>query len=118
MEKYLNKLEFAIIQELFRSNYGKENVGDLLTHIPYIYVKERTFTGVGLYVNFDYKSENKLILDKDLRMHLTSSKSLLFSNFGEYFYFELDISHGKLNYIEIVTYVDGWNGSIDSFEFK
>ncbi|WP_299213510.1 hypothetical protein [uncultured Dokdonia sp.] len=118
MVDYLNKLEFAIIQEVFKSKTtSKENLF-LLEYLPFLKVVERDFTGVGLYVKFDYDNIKQIEFNENLNANLSSNKSLKFDSFEEYFSFELSIDKGKFNYIEIVTYDDGWDGKYDSFSFE
>lgn len=118
MNNYLNKLEFAILQEIFRHNYENINIYYLLRQLPFIKIKKREFTGVGQYVYFEYEPNTHLNIDGDISMSLSSSKSLKFDTFNEYFSYELDISNGRMNYIEIVTYKDGWDGLYNTFEFE
>lgn len=118
MNKYINKLEFAILQEIFKHNINKANISYLLKQIPFISIKKREFTGVGLFIFFEFEPNYPFKIDNEIRMSLSSSKPLKFDTFNEYFSYELDISNGKLNYIEIVTYKDGWDGSYNSFGFE
>ena len=118
MNDYLNKLEFALLQEILKYNYNKDNIDYLLAHIPFISVEKREFTGVGFYVNFEYTKDDYLRIDQKISMSLSSSKSLKFDTFQEYFSCELDVSNGRINYLEIVTYKSGWNGLYNSFELE
>jgi hypothetical protein len=94
----MNKIEKAILQEIIREN--REEYQFLANHLPYIYVKDREFTGVGYYTNFQYSKEFK---KNNINTFLSSSKILTVENFEHELNYVLDITDGKINYLEIVT---------------
>lgn len=113
MNENLNKLEFAIIQEVLKYNIGNKDLIKILHHIVYIKIRNRDFTGVGFFINFKYDKNIKI--DKNINLSLSSEKNIKFKGFDDYFSFELDITKGKFNYLEIITYSNGWNGKYNSF---
>jgi hypothetical protein len=97
MEK-MNKIEKVILQEIIRENGDKHPFLEM--HLPYLHVKNRKYTGVGVYSNFEYLKEFK---NNNINTLLSSSKVLTVKNFKHELNYVLDIIDGKINYLEIVT---------------
>jgi len=116
---YLNSLEFAIIQDVLKSNILKKTLTqDLLKHLLYIRVKERKLSQVGMYIHFEYIKNFNFEIDKNINLSLSSDNTVKFNNFDDLFSFELNFNNGLFNYIELVTYSNNWSGKYDSFIIK
>ena len=94
----MNKIENVILQEIVRENRGEYPFLEI--HLPYLYVKNREFTGVGLYANFGYLKDFE---KNQINILLSSSKVLTLKNLKNELNYVLDIVDGKINYLEIVT---------------
>ena len=108
MEK-LNAFETAIL-ERFAGKYEY-----LRNHIPFLKVKNREYTGVGMYINFTYTNmvESLEINDTCLGTdEMISVESLINGLF-----FELAITDGRIDFIELVTLDEDWDVVVDNFSF-
>lgn len=112
----LNDLEHAILDVIIKANHTKYS--KLARQLPCLKVKSREFTGVGAYVNFDLSqcsddafesSAGDGLLSADQHAQLDS----LANGLG----FVLDVTGGRLNYLELFTFGDEhWNGKYKFFE--
>jgi hypothetical protein len=111
MEK-LNELEFTLLEKL-------SNKYPLLKeHIPYLRVKNREITGVGMYVKFCYLEP---IEDKNINIpdgSLSANENIEIESLKNGLGYEVDISKGKVNFIEFITYNEEWDGSISNFSIN
>ena len=103
--KNLNNIEIAILKAIIEENQDKYPF--LKTHFPYIFIKNREYTGLGVYSNFEY---SRIFEESNINTTLSSSKELTVANLENELTYVLDITNGKINFLEIVT-----NGN-DSFE--
>jgi len=110
-------LEQAIISEIAKTN--DREFPFINDHIPYLKVKSRRYTGVGVYVNFEYQLkgmtlnqnfQNDLLLSGNKELHLDILKYRLV--------YVLSISNGRIETLELVTDGDeSWDGNYNSFKF-
>jgi len=109
----LNKLEKAILERL-AGKYPK-----VKQHIPFIKVESRENTGVGMYINFTYYSNNNKILDLGINnAAISTNESIEIEGLKYGLSYEVDISDGKIKFIELVTYGEEWDGIIpNNFRF-
>lgn len=109
MEK-INKFESVVLSTL------AEKYPFLNEHIPYLRIKNREITGVGMYVNFDYSQEIK-IKDMDFyNVSLSTNENIEIDNLKYGLGFELDITNGMVNFLEFITYGgECWDGVIKEF---
>lgn len=111
MKTKLNNLEKAILEEIVREHTH------IRTHIPFLGTKSRVLTGLGMYVNLCYSSKESLQKLED--SSLSVNKFLSLDNLENGLGFELDISNGWLNFIELFTYLDEqWDGNFKRFHFE
>ncbi len=101
----LNELEKVLLLAII--DYNKQKYSFLETHYPHLYVKNREFTVVGLYTMFEYKKD---IICNDINDFIVSDKSLFVDGFECELTYELNITKGKIDFLEIVT-----NGDKDLF---
>lgn len=117
MKEDLNILENSIIKEIIEFN--KEDCGLIKAHLPYIKVKSRENTGVGVYVNFEYPHRTAdFLIDTSKNMILSSDKSLEIDTLKYSINYELNITDGKLDFLELVTNGESWDGNYTSFDFE
>tara|TARA_B110000285_G_scaffold235604_1_gene318578 strand:+ start:4849 stop:5211 length:363 start_codon:yes stop_codon:yes gene_type:complete len=117
MNKNLSLIEQAILDEVIKFN--KKKYSFIKNHIPYLKVKNRDYTGVGIYIYFEYDKESVLLpLDNCEDTVLSSDKSLEIDVLKYELNYELNITKGKLDVLELVSNDESWNGNYNSFKFK
>lgn len=108
--EYLNKFEKEVLERL--SNKYEH----LKEHIPFLVVKSREYTGVGLYMNFEYiKNVERLPIKED---SLGIDDYIIMEGLENELIFELDISDGLMNFLEFVTCGENWDGTIKNYSFE
>lgn len=105
----LNEFEKEVLNRL------SDEYEILKEHIPFLIVKNREYTGVGMYVNFSYSKEIERF---DIgQASLGTSENINIKGLKYGLVYELDISDGKINFIEFVTCGEAWDGNIEEFSF-
>lgn len=112
--KKLNSLETLILETILIEN--KEKYPSLVFHLPYLYIKNREYTSVGVYSNFGYKHDEPF---NDINELLSSERKLMLEKLKYELTYTLDITNGKLNFLEICTNGNEmWDGSFDNFKLE
>ena len=107
----LNNIEIELLQAIIKDN--ENNYPFLEIHFPYIYVKSREYSGVVIYVNFEY---SKYFEFNDLNVLITSSKCLTVDILENELSYVLNITNGRIDFLEIVTNgEDVLNNEINNF---
>jgi hypothetical protein len=107
----LQSLELELVCAILKAN--QESYPSLLEHLPNLTVKSREYTGVGLYVNFEDKTTN-LYSPKDAI--ISSGKRLIIEGVDYELSYELNITDGRLHFLEIVTNDGQWDGTFKNYE--
>ncbi|WP_020404498.1 hypothetical protein [Gracilimonas tropica] len=109
----LNKLELAILERLSNKYPLIKN------HIPFLKVESRENTGVGMYINITYCIEAGKTLDLEIEDgSLGSDESVQMNGLKHGLAYEVDVKKGRLNFIELVSYGEEWDGKVrDDFIF-
>jgi hypothetical protein len=116
MEFNLNQFELAIMNGIAKSNEKEHSF--VRDHIPYLRVKSRRKTGVGMYVDFFYTPEgDSLEFDKNGEMVISSPKGLALEGLKYNLNYELNISNGRIDFLELVTNGESWDGEVGNFRF-
>jgi hypothetical protein len=90
----------------------------LRSHISFLRVKSRESTGVGLYVNFSYlKGENDYQPIPANYSALSSNAVLHIEGLKHGLAYEIAITNGWIDFLELVTYGEEWDGLIRNFWF-
>lgn len=106
MEK-LNELEKAILNRI------SLKYPILKKHINYLKIKSREPTGVGMYINFCYDNiENVEQLDI-LNASLSTNEIIELDTLENGLGYEVDITNGFINFIELITYGETWDGDLN-----
>jgi len=112
----MNLLEQTILNEI--ANAHQNEYPFIKDHLPFIRVKSREKSDAGMYVNFMYTKDFKHSKQpKQADIYLTSNKSLELDNLDYGLNHELNITNGKLDFLELVTNGEYWDGSYKSFSF-
>lgn len=112
MEK-LNEFEIAVLNRL------ADKYLTLKVHLPFLEVKDRKITGVGMYVDFSYRNEPidlKPIEPSTGALSTNDNIEIKGLEFG--LGFELNITDGKIIFMEFITYGERWDGKTKNFTFK
>lgn len=115
MEKDLNQFELAIISEIVNSN--EKRYPFLRDHFPFLKVKSREKTGVGMFINFEYSPVGELLVSDKDDLALSSDKVLELDVLKYGLNYELNITKGKIDFLELVTNGESWDGSFGEFKF-
>lgn len=113
MKEELNKLEYAILERL-ATKYPFVS-----EHMPFIKVDNRLKTGVGMYINLMYDNPNNKELNIGIENSAISTNETIEIDALKYgLNYEVDVTDGKLKFIELVTNGEDWNGIVsDNFHF-
>lgn len=108
MKKKLNKLEYSILERL-ATKYPS-----VREHMPFIKVDNRLKTGVGMYINLMYDDNPK---NKELNVGIensaiSSNETIEIDGLKYGLNYEVDVTDGKLKFIELVTNGEDWDGII------
>lgn len=117
MDKNLNLLEQAIISEII--DFNKERYPFIENHVPFLKVRSRKSTGIGVFINFDYvHKKGELLIDENQNVIiLASDKSFKIRGLKYCLNFELIVLNGKFEMLELVTNGELWDGNYDFFKF-
>jgi hypothetical protein len=109
----LNALEHTILKRV------SEKHPAIKSHIPFLRILNREYTGVGMYVNFIYSDEGKSLNPiEPLSDTLSTNERVELPGLKFGLCFVIDITDGKINFIELVTYGEDWDGSILNFSIN
>ncbi|PGH39187.1 MAG: hypothetical protein CRN43_10685 [Candidatus Nephrothrix sp. EaCA] len=103
----LNKLELSILERL------SINYPSIKGHIPFLRVESRENTGVGMYINFSYINPVEKLLDLGIENTSICTNEIIEMDGLKYgLGYEVDITDGKIKFIEIFTYGEEWDGDV------
>tara|TARA_R110000868_G_scaffold163078_1_gene395209 strand:+ start:201 stop:545 length:345 start_codon:yes stop_codon:yes gene_type:complete len=111
MQKSMNELETAILEEIANSN--PELNANLKAHYSVLRIIGRKYTGVGIFVNFKYEN---LELTPISANHLGGNAELLIPKLEFPVTYEIAITNGMIDFIELVSNGGDWNGEFDGFK--
>ena len=114
--KNTKKLIKSILNEIVKFNSSK--IPNLHSQIKRLGIREIKKTGVGLYVDFkhnSYKKDKIKLINKSCC--LSSELSLYIEGLNYSVNYELNISNGKIDFLEIVTNGENWDGCIPNYRF-
>jgi len=106
----LNNLELMLINGLI------QKYPFLKSHIPYLRVKERKITGVGMYVNFEYINSEQELNFENINALFSGEEKIQIKSLKKGLSYVIDITDGKILYIEFITYNETWNGKFGDYK--
>ncbi len=109
----LNKLEYSILERL-ATKYPSVS-----EHMPFIKVETRLKTGVGMYINLIYDNPQNKELNVGIENSAISTNETIELDGLMYgLNYEVDVTDGRLKFIELVTNGEDWNGIVsENFSF-
>ncbi len=107
----MNPLELEIFKSLI-SKYPE--IGE---HVDALRVKNRKVTGVGMYVDFEYKIGSTSIKDLSIpNGAISNNENIEIPGLERGLGYELCISDGKILFFEFITYGEAWDGDTSTFK--
>jgi len=111
MDSSLNNFELEILEKI-----GSE-YPFLYSHIPLLMVSSRKRTGIGMYIHFSYMDGDFLPIPAK-HIALSSKFHLNMEGLNRGLNYEISPSDGRIDFIELVTYDEAWDGEIRKFWFQ
>ncbi|MDQ0477437.1 MULTISPECIES: hypothetical protein [Chryseobacterium] len=105
----LNNLELTLLNAL------TEKYPSLKSHIPYLKLKERKNTGVGMLVDLEYVNGDELNFD-DMNALFSNGENIEIKGLKQGLNYVIDVTDGKILYIEFSTYGENWNGEFGEYK--
>eukprot|EP01132_Coremiostelium_polycephalum_P000256 gene256-337_t len=94
------------------------NYPTIKSHIPLLRIRSREATDLVMYVNFCYLKSTKIIPNLEfLNGSISTNANIEIPELKYRLGYELDITDGLINFIEFISYGEGWNGKIEKFKF-
>ena len=88
----------------------------LKSHIPYLKVKERKITATGMEVNFEYLNSVEELNFVAINALFSGEEYIEIKSLKQGLGYVIDITDGKIFYIEFTTYGEKWNGKLDDYK--
>lgn len=115
MNKELKKIEQIIIHEI--AVFNERDFPLIKKCIPHLKVKSRENTGVGMYISFEDLPDRVTALSIGEDIALSSNKILVVDELKFGLNYELNITNGKIDYLELVTNGEDWEGNFKGAHF-
>lgn len=106
----LSNLERTLLNGL------EQKYPSLKSHIPYLKVKNREITGVGMYVNFEYVNSIGQIEIENINALFSNEENIAIKNLKYGLGYVIDITDGEIKYIEFITYGESWDGKFGDYK--
>ena len=106
----LNNFELAVLDKI------SNEYPFLKSHIPFLQVKSRELTGVGLFVNFSYQEGS--VGYQEIPggfVALSSNASLLVEGLKYEVAYEIAVTNRKIDFLEVVANGEDWDGTVRNF---
>lgn len=108
--KELNELELNLLNGL------TEKYPSLKSHLPYLKVSERKITSTGMIVHLTYTHlEGQLNLE-NINALFSNGETIQVKNLKKGLGYVIDITAGQIEYIELTTYGENWDGKYGDFK--
>ncbi|QDP84458.1 hypothetical protein FNJ88_02395 [Chryseobacterium sp. SNU WT5] len=106
----LNNLESTLLNGLV------EKYPSLKSHISYLKVKERIITKTGMQVDFEYVNAEENLDFEDVNALFSGEENIEIKTLKHGLGYVIDITDGKILYIEFTTYGENWNGKLGDYK--
>jgi hypothetical protein len=107
----LNSFELEIVTRL------SEKYPVLRLHIPVLRVESRESTGVGMFVNLSYEDRTDIPKLDDSLAAISTNENIHIPSLEYGLGYEVVLTHGWLELLEIITYGESWDGVYDDYSF-
>lgn len=106
----LSNLETTLLNGLI------EKHPSLNSHLLYLKVKDREITKVGMTVNFEYIHPEEELSFDDINALFSGGENIEIKGLKEGLGYVIDVTDGKIIYIEFTTYGENWNGKFGDYK--
>jgi hypothetical protein len=106
----LNKLESTLLEGLTKK------YPSFHSHIPYLKVSDRQLTPTGMTIYLTYTNGETSIPIEEINALFSNEEKIQVQNLKNGLAYVIDITDGKIEHIELVTYGEKWNGVIKEFK--
>ena len=110
MMNQLNDLESILLNSLV------EKYPSLKSHIPFLKVTERKITKSGMIVDFEYTNPEEEIIFDDINALFSNGENIEVKGLKQGLGYVIDITDGKISYLEFTTYGEVWNGELGDYK--
>lgn len=105
----LNTLESHLL------NLLTEKYPALKSHLPYLKVKDREITKIGMTVNLEYAKAEKELTFEDINALFSGGENIEVKGLKQGLSYVIDVTDGQILYIEFTTYGENWNGKLGDY---
>ena len=106
----LTTLESTLLNNLF------EKYPALKSHLSYVKVKNRKITKTGMIVNLEYTNAEEELHFEEINALFSAGENIEIKSLKHGLGYVIDITDGKISYIEFTTYGEKWNGKLDDYK--
>lgn len=106
----INDLETTLLNGLI------EKYPTLKSHLPFLKVKDREITKVGMTVNFEYTNTEEELNFEDINALFSGGENIEIKGLKEGLGYVIDVTDGQILYIEFTTYGENWNGKFGDYK--
>ena len=85
-------------------------------HLPYLKVKDREITKMGMVVNFEYLNTDEKLKFEDFNALFSGGENIESTGLKGGLSYVIDITDGQIVYIEFSTYGENWDGKIVDYK--
>src|SRR5687768_4265925 len=106
----LTDLESKLLEGLVKK------YSSLSSHIPYLKVSERKTTDTGMHVHFIYTNGDTPLQFDEINALFSNEEIIQTKGLKKGLAYVIDVTDGKIEYIEFVTYGEKWNGLFKQYK--
>lgn len=106
----INDLESTLLKGLI------EKYTSLKSHLPYLKVIDRKVTKTGMTVNFEYNNSEDELDFEEINALFSNGENIEIKSLKQGLGYVIDITDGRIVYLELVTYGENWNGKFDDYK--
>lgn len=113
LKNALNNFELSILEKI------SVEYPFLKSHVPFLRIRSRQRTGVGMYAGFLYADDIEFLESIPARFsHLSSNSVLRIEGLKYGLSYEIAITNGRMDFLEVVANEEDWDGQHQNFWFE
>lgn len=106
----LTELELVLLERLFLK------YPNLKMHLPFLKVKERKISKVGMQIDFEYTDTENVLEFEELNALFSGGENIQVKGFKQGLGYVIDITAGQIAFLEFSTYGENWNGQFGDYK--
>jgi hypothetical protein len=106
----LTDLESTLLEGLIKK------YPSLSSHLPYLKVSERKLKDTGMIVHFAYTNGETSLPFEEINALFSNEERILIQSLKKGLGYVIDITNGKIEHLELVTYGEKWNGKLKEYK--